>query len=425
MTNNYFLTLFFSMFSLITVAQINYESGYFIESNGKKTTCLIKNTDWEVSPTSIQYKIDENSIPLEISLQNCIEFGINNNIKYIAREVAIDQSSDNINYLSYERNPIFKTQKVFLRVLTEGKASLYMYGLMNQKKFFYSTETVEIKQLIYKRFYMRSQRDIAPGTNNTSENFNMHENNYFQSQLFQDVNCNKSNVKSFGKIKYTQSDFLAYFKEYNACASNGTNVDQFAEAVIKSNKNLFNLKLLIGLNQSSLGIESIVLEENFNFEKKTGISYGAEFEYVLPFNKNKWAIFLAPNYNSYSSSYTYTYMKFSGNQKVTEVLNTKASGIEIPIGVRHYFFLSNHSKIFINAAYVASFYNVDNFASDNNKIAMTEYKNSSTTLAIGIGYSYQNFNLEIRSYGKQDLDNYLYKQSLYRKLSLIFSYKIL
>ena len=63
---------------LITInlsAQITFEKGYFLDNEGNKTICSIKNIDWKNNPTSITYRLHENSTSIK-TIDEIQEFGI-------------------------------------------------------------------------------------------------------------------------------------------------------------------------------------------------------------------------------------------------------------------------------------------------------------------------------------------------------------
>jgi hypothetical protein len=74
------------------------------------------------------------------------------------------------------------------------------------------------------------------------------------------------------------------------------------------------------------------------FDNQVRFSGGIEAEFVLPFNKNKWAIILEPTYNSYDASIS------------SEPIKIDYQALELPLGLRHYFFLNDRSKISLSIA---------------------------------------------------------------------------
>ena len=97
--------------------------------------------------------------------------------------------------------------------------------------------------------------------------------------------------------------------------------------------------LKAGVKNSSLEIENSLSHlRDTNFGTKLGFSVGIEAEFILPFNNNKWALLIEPTYQYFNTK--------KETPDLTSEINY--SSIEIPIGVRHYMFINQKSKIFIN-----------------------------------------------------------------------------
>ena len=128
------------LLSITIQAQIRFEQGYLIDNNNQKQVVLIKNVDWLNNPKSIEYKNNETS-KVEIATINQVkEFGIDNQSKYVRADVKIDRSSEDLDKISSNEEPDFKEEKLFLKVLIEGDASLYGYNDYNLKRFFYKKD---------------------------------------------------------------------------------------------------------------------------------------------------------------------------------------------------------------------------------------------------------------------------------------------
>ena len=116
------LTPLFFFLSLSVVGQIFLEKGYIINSANQKKECFIKNVDWRNSAAYVEIKYSMNGDIETISFEEILEFGIDGASKFIRRSVLIDKSSD---HLSLEKAPSFELETLMLKVLVEGKASLY------------------------------------------------------------------------------------------------------------------------------------------------------------------------------------------------------------------------------------------------------------------------------------------------------------
>ena len=136
---NHLLFLLLTVLGFSSYAQISFEKGYYIDNNDQRIDCLIKNIDWKNNPTEFEYKLSENSTPEKATITSVKEFGVVSISKYIRSTVNIDRSIDNVNsviLISKEKNPVYKEEELFLKVLLEGKASLYLFEMGNSKNFF-------------------------------------------------------------------------------------------------------------------------------------------------------------------------------------------------------------------------------------------------------------------------------------------------
>jgi hypothetical protein len=102
--------------------------------------------------------------------------------------------------------------------------------------------------------------------------------------------------------------------------------------------------------------------------------------------------------------------------------------IDVSFGIRHYMFLNDKSKLFINGAFINSI-SINSKILFNNKINNTNYSidlRPSATLSFGFGYKYLNkYSIEFRYGVEQDLlRNYRQWYSSYNLTSIIFGYTI-
>ncbi|WP_199185050.1 outer membrane beta-barrel protein [Aquimarina sp. I32.4] len=292
------------------------------------------------------------------------------------------------------KNPIFEEEEVFLKVLVEGKAKLYSYESKSLKRYFYSIDTSKVEQLVFKKYWVSSGKI---GTNNK-----------FKQQLWNSVKCENDKIKEFESIGYKKSDLVKRFLKYNEC--------NIGEAVVfeKQKKDFFNLTLRSGINNSSLSISNSLDDRlSSDFGSKLGFRLGVEAEFIMPFNKNKWAIIVEP---------TYQYFK-SEKENTERVFKVDYKTIELPFGIRHYLFLNDDSKVFVNGSYVLGF-SYDSTISDNlgSEIDIT----SGNNVAFGVGYKYDNkYSVEFKyQTNRTILRNYLFWDSKYNGLSVILGYTI-
>lgn len=393
---NYIL-LFVSIISVNINSQIAFEQGYFINNANQKINCLLKNKDWKNNPEEFQYKLNNNDDPKIETIKTVKEFGIENSFKYVRATVDIDRSSENIDNLSDLRNANFKEETIFLKALIEGEANLYEYKYGSLNKFFYSIIDKKITQLIFKQYLIEDK---------------IGNNTLYKNQLIADMNCDFKEKNKINDLKYKKEDLLNFFIRYNQCKKNSfINYDEKEQKL-----DLLNLTVRPGVNISSLSIknEAGANTEFVNYGNNVSFRLGIEAEVILPFNKNKWGLFVEPSFQKFEANTT------QDNQKTT----VNYQSIQIPIGVRHYLFLNKNAKFFINGALVLDFSDKESSITFEKSVDLSIA--SQNTLALGGGFKYKDkFSVELRYLTTQDiLNDFQFWNSEYRTLSIILGYTI-
>lgn len=394
-----FLTVIFFLLVGNAFGQILFEPGYFIDNNGNKTECLIKNQEWKNNPKTFEYRLSENSETEKGTLQLVREFSIPGEFKFVKYTVEIDATIEkfDLGQLGYDPNPIYVSKELFLRGLVEGKANLFMYDEDNLRLFFYSLENEIPEQLFYKR-YKRSESRLA-------------ENNQYKQTLYLNLNCGDKTTKDEEKLQYEMKRLVSYFEDYNSCENSDS------KTLVDKNLHFdFNLNIKPRVNFSSLSIRNYNSgSRSADFGGQTGFSGGIEAEFLLNFNKGIWSVFLEPAYFSLKAEKE---IPFQG-------VSIEYSFLELPLGVRHYFFVSEKSKIFVNIAYV-HYFDLD---------AKLEFEIPTTAevafisrakFAFGGGYNFNGkVSLEYRLYlGKKDIFNSGVYGSDFKYSSLILGYTL-
>lgn len=397
------LLLFFFAMVLIfkSFAQIKFEKGYYIDSTDQKIDCLIKDMEWQSNPTYFKYKLSKDDEVSTAAIEMVKEFGFANGSKYVRRKVNIDISNVNYDRLEMGKDPIFREKEIFLKTLIEGKASLYLYKKENFIRYFYKTENTTIKQLVYRK-YKTSYTKVK-------------ENSQFKHQLMTELKCNTITIKEINQLEYEQESLLDFFEKYNNC-DNGADVKIYE----KPKKDAFYLNFRPRINQNSLSIQNeISATRDVDFGSKTGFGFGLEGELILPVHKNKWSIPFELVYQNFMSE---------SNTENGLLAFANYNSIEIPIGLRHYFFLSKNSKIFVNTSYIFDYVinsSIDYKRPDNSDPSFLEVE-SRGNIAFGAGLKlYDKLSVEMRyQTNRQILGGYAFWDSDYRTVSLIVGYSL-
>ncbi|NDP20502.1 MAG: hypothetical protein GZ091_05430 [Paludibacter sp.] len=364
--------------------QKSYVQGYFVTNNGEKTECFIENKDWESSPKEIFYKLTDDSKPLKIFIDSISLFEIPGYDKYICKHVQIDKSSEDISNLSPVKNPVWQTEKLALKVLAEGKASLYMYSNPDITRFFYAANDSAIRQLVYKSYQVTN----ANGTSFVATN------NNFRQQLFVEVN-NPTYKYDLSKLNYEEKELKTYFEQYNAQFET-TNASPIKAKVKRDS---FKAAVMVGINHSRASYP-------INSQESGSIispMFGVELEYTLPFFNNKWSFIVQPVYN----------LKISEKQQ-SQSANSEYyyHGIDIPLGVRYRYSVNN--KLKINATSYLT----------NRMLSWSNISDDPQILGFGIGVDYNNLGIELKYTGTQDFFKYKLWYANYNVISLGFKYRL-
>ncbi len=404
------LLIFIATFSLNSTAQIVFEKGYFIDNTGNRTECLIKNVDWKNNPTSFEYKQSEDNIVNMMTINQATEFGVYNFSKYKKYTVNIDISSDQLQNLTYDSQPEMKEKVLFLNVLLEGKANLYEFTDDNTSKYFFNVDSSKVEQLVYKRYLVESSGN------------DYRKNSRYKQQLFNNLKCPNFSMQKINKVDYNRQDLVNFFVAYNQC--NNEEVINYKE---KQKRDLFNLNIRPGINNSSLSVvHNFQNYRDVDFENKWNFRLGIEAEFILPFNKDSWSIVAEPTYQSYKDERITNVTKITLGD-ITASVDYKA--IEIPLSIRYYIFLNDKSKIFANVGYVINFTTNSSFIysrSSSNIFDDLDINRTKNNWAIGLGYKLDDkYSIEFRYLTPREiLGKYVFYDSKYKTVSIIFGYSI-
>ncbi len=405
---NLLLILFFGLFFLKSHSQVNYEKAYFIDNKNVRTECFIKNKDLYNNPNSFEYKLSPEDNFVKIGeISNIKEFGIIDFIKFERNIVKMDMSSINLDKLSEKNEPEWKEQTLFLRVLIDGKATLYEYKNENLRRYFYKLNNSAVQQLIYKRYFVENTSHTETAANND-----------FQKQLYSEIYCENMPINSILKLEYRSDDLSSYFVEYNICQNYN-----YINYKNKEAKGSVNFKMKEGLVFSKLQIPFGTNFSYIDFGAKISNNIAGEVEYISPFNRNKWSIYLGTGYQTYKKKTDYKIINDSGVLFANDIIHkfeTDYKYFDLIFGIRHYMFLNDKSSIYLNIGYV--------FGLPMNstiKIDDILYREIYTRMGVtyGLGYNYKSkYNLEFRI-SSNHLDKY-YAYSQYDSFSLVFGYTL-
>ena len=356
--------------SFNTFSQIKFEKGYFIDNSNNKKECLIKNEDWLNNPYEFKYKNDSVSEIKRATVKDVKEFFVDNT-KYERFEVQIDKSSRNIDQITSKKDPEWIQKQVFLKCLVVNKTKLYSYIEENiSERFFYAMDGNPV-QLIYKEFL-------------NSEG-NLFANEEYKQQLWNEVKCEPI-LKQINNLKYDKYSLIKYFNKINEC--NGFKASD--ETLVLKQKSKSDFRALIGGRVSDYQVAPSV-----DFGQLFNLGIGAEYEYFLPFNRNKWSLVVSSIYNFKVEKEIIEKNAISSYDKLYRIEN---SSINLLFGGRYNMFLSNSSRLFFRGSFSLSINDSklqQNYISNPSIVSTINFPNSSGFL-IGFGFEYKKLSAEFR-----------------------------
>jgi hypothetical protein len=434
--NKLLLITLLSFLSFGGYAQAEFEAGYFINNNGKKTDCFIRNTGEIINPKQFEYRLSEKSAIKVATIDSVKEFEILNSIyKYQKHSVELGDFSNDLKAITNNKEITFRKEELFLRVVVAGEGSLYAYrNRGGEEKFFYSTNGSGIEQLVFK-IYLTDENKIT-------------ENNTFKQQLWNNLKCKSLSEVYFRNIKYTESSLVKLFVRYNECTrSEYTNYSK------RKPKGTYSYTIKAGLNTSYVKLEQSITtrqpqgggSESYSFQsytthldKKILPVIGLEIEYILPSDKKRWSLLLEPTY--YYHQYKTKGIVYSSTPSPSNPgsaggglreLSVNYSHIALPAGFRYSYYFNERSRLYINGALA---YNIvispakvlTTGNSDTNPYFNQDRLYFVPSFNAGLGYKHKNtFSLEIGyQLGKTMLDSNKWKVSFSNSMSLTFGYHI-
>lgn len=407
--------------SLSASSQVNFEKGFLIDNNQQRIDCFIKNIDWEQDSKVITYKLTPDGPIKTAGIESIKEFRFINNSRFIRVTANIDKSSNQTGRLDTNRNPSFNEETFFVKVLVEGDAELYYYSDDGIRRFFYRVGDSGTEQLVYKK-YLTSNNKIGL-------------NEGYKQQLLNNLKCSEIDMTDIQNLKYDQKKLVNLFIDYNKCMN-----ASYTDLTERDEPGEFNLMIKAGVNTSELEMVQRMSYRETEFDRNLSFRIGMEMEYLFPFANKKWALTFNPSLYRYTATQegrlsVGEYLPFIlGYRSIQGEFEIASTGIELPLGVKHYFYLNESFRMFLNGAYVIDYISDSSefipYEDEDVDESITKFKLEPTTgkaFSIGIGGDYnRKFTLELKYYfNKVMLDNLDWKVTQKNLITVNLGYFIL
>ncbi|MGB3800349.1 MAG: hypothetical protein WA952_11100, partial [Lewinella sp.] len=313
----YLLTLL--LLGLRVSAQSQYVPAYLVDETGEEVAVEILDRDWVDNPRRFRYR--EGNDDRVGTLEGIREFGYaDGSLRYLRATVDIDRSDDRPSKLSSSPQPLYESDTVFLEWLVDGEADLFYWEKGEVRRLFYRLGDAAPTPLVNRR-YRRGYRIIDQAL--------------YRGQLRTDVNCDVPDY-AFKDLTYQREDLVHYFADYNDCR--GADYRKSLRPPAPGNVRLYlrpGGAYFFGELRTDNGAPT---PEVSPLVETLGARVGLEVEMVLPLANERWSLFAE----------AYVQRVSSGGDSTTAPGSTvNLRSVNVPLGVRRYFYLSGDRSLFI------------------------------------------------------------------------------
>ncbi|MCU4166107.1 hypothetical protein [Carboxylicivirga caseinilyticus] len=225
----FLLSVLFISTSLL--AQSEFTKGFYINKEGNADSCYIQVEQWRDIPAFFLIKTHLDSMPEKVYSNQIDELVIGESYKFKSEKVEVDNK-----YLSGNQIRRIKNDSLFLRVVVEGEASLFMAGVDDNVTFWYSFNHGDLKLLKYRKYISSNGKEM--------------EDYSFKSQIQADFKCEAIGLSDIIKLKYDQKALTNFFISYNDNCSEEQQQKYFSNTAKQAKRVTLSPK--IGLSRFSM-----------------------------------------------------------------------------------------------------------------------------------------------------------------------------
>jgi len=327
-------SLLFVLISSICFSQIKYEEGFYVSRSNDTIHGYIKSKGRKRVPSFIYFKSTLKGDKVKkIKTEDLNEINIKDDV-FIRYNLKVDKSSEMTQRVSESRGFNFIEENKFLKIIVEnGPAKLYLYDYGGVVKYFYSLNDSPVEQLKYKQYYSSSDQ--------------ISKNQTYKKTQLNALICGKITQKRINRLSYDYDMLVDLFEDYNSCVVGEISNKEKKRKKGKSRIKFFTgLVLGIGQELNFANSDRVVIGNETpqsgttTLDKlafKETLNFGFEYEHIWKFHKRKWASYLSSSYAKYEAE--------GENNPENKV---ESSILSLGPGIRHYFYITDKSKIYLN-----------------------------------------------------------------------------
>lgn len=302
--------LFFFLFlcSMSVVAQKNFKPGYIIQNNDTIRGFINQKGERQNSYT-VKFKPVQGAAGIVYSPITIEGYGIDGGLRYEALPVLMPNSS---------------VRKVFLNLLSKGRANLYMYRDSTHKDRFYIMKGKASEELIYSVSNERDEKGVMHKIQNRQ---------YLTVLVNAFYDCEKIRAR-IAKVQFTQNSLIDIFSQYNSCNDEFTTGKEFTQ---EKKQWHFNWGVMAGMSKTHLLLSGYNNFDNSEaeFDSPPSVLIGLTSTLSIPWINERFS--LQSDLYLVKESYT-NHTEVLDRGKLTKTdMRMKATYIKMPIMIRYTF----------------------------------------------------------------------------------------
>lgn len=262
----FFLLGWFISTSLL--AQSEFVRGQYTDKDNNTKECYVKVEKWNYIPSRFYIKANENSEEVKLSSEDINELIIERIAKFKLVEAEIDNK-----YVTPHTAKLVRNNKILVKVLVEGKASLYQAEYNDGVLFWYSLNEGKLNLLKYRTYQNANGKEM--------------EDYSYKSQIQADIKCDDVSLKDILSLKYTSKALTEYFTNYNKYCTSEDPDTYFQHAPSSTQK--FSFSPFVGMSNYTMTRPTGKWDDEAMTVNGSGFLFGIDMELGVG-KKNTWAI---------------------------------------------------------------------------------------------------------------------------------------
>jgi hypothetical protein len=318
----------FALFFAMSYVFAQDVKGYYIGIGGQRVEVLFRKTNYS-DIKRLEFRKTENDAYVPLQPEVTSEYGADGR-KFIKADVELDITGGSAAAVSGGKEPVLEKRTVFLEVLLQSNASLYLYEDGSNYRYFYKVADKgnKIKQLIYKKYNYQAAT-VA-------------ENSFFKQQLAIDVLCPDDRNSKYANLGYNRQALIEVFQDYNRC----TGFETMVAEEIKEKPTSFVFSVIAGAGSTTS--RTSFPSRNIDV-KANGLAFFVGGEAALKIKYSGFSIFGRAQVCKISGDGSEQH-PLGSSYTVINKLKTDITEVDLSMGVRQTFAFSGTDRIFIEAA---------------------------------------------------------------------------